>query len=138
MGHHSLAAEVFADAHGRRNTIVAALLTIMRGAPPTDREETILDRALKVLDDRHDTRPGPSGQRAVPVLGDLLKVVQDGPPEVRAVALDRGDDERYRAITAGDRSSSGPGRTCTWTSRVPTPVRPPPARSPPSSRPPAR
>ncbi|WP_291882954.1 ATP/GTP-binding protein [Cellulomonas sp.] len=82
--------QVLADAHGRRHTMVAALLTIMRSAPPTDREETILDRALKVLDERH---PG------VPVLGDLLRVVQEGPDEVRAVALDRGDDTRYRAIT---------------------------------------
>ncbi|WP_380164832.1 hypothetical protein [Jannaschia sp. R86511] len=93
-GHHDLAAEVLADAHGRRHTIVAALLTIMRGAPPTDREETILDRALKVLDTRTDHQHG-----AVPVLGDLLRVIQDGPSEVRAVALDRGSDERYRAIT---------------------------------------
>ncbi|WP_342746839.1 ATP/GTP-binding protein [Georgenia soli] len=84
------AAQVLADAHGRRHTMVSALVTITRGAPPTDREETILDRALKVLDARHD---------GVPVLGDLLRVIQDGPQEVRAAALDRGDDSRYQAIT---------------------------------------
>ncbi len=89
-GHDARAAEVLADAHGRRHTMVAALLTIMRGKPPTDREETILDRALKVLDDRHD---------GIPVLADLLRVVQDAPPELRAAALDRGRDERYQAIT---------------------------------------
>lgn len=89
-GHHSAAAAVMADAHGRRLTMVSALVTIMRSAPPTDREETILDRALKVLDERHE---------GIPVLGDLLAVVQDGPAEVRAVALDRGDDARYREIT---------------------------------------
>lgn len=33
-GHHSLAAEVLADAHGRRNTIVAALLTTCAAHPP--------------------------------------------------------------------------------------------------------
>lgn len=82
--------QVLADAHGRRHTMVAALLTIMRSAPPSDREETILDRALKVLDERHD---------GVPVLGDLLRVIQEGPDEVRAVALDRGDETRYRTIT---------------------------------------
>lgn len=84
------AAQVVADAHGRRHTMVSALLTIMRQAPPTDREETILDRALKVLDERH---------AGVPVLGDLLKVIQEGPAEVRAVALDRGDRTRYETIT---------------------------------------
>ncbi|MCB8043756.1 hypothetical protein JM654_04515 [Microbacterium oxydans] len=79
-----------ADAHGRRHTIVSALLTIIRQQPPTDREETILDRALKWLDENHD---------GVPVLGDLLRVIQDAPQEIREVALDRGNDERYKAIT---------------------------------------
>lgn len=82
--------QVLADAHGRRHTMVSALITIMRGQPPSDREETILDRALKVLDESH---PG------VPVLADLLRVIQDAPTDVRAAALDRGDDVRYREIT---------------------------------------
>ena len=89
-GFEKEAAQVLADAHGRRHTMVSALLTIMRQAPPTDREETILDRALKVLDEKH---------AGVPVLGDLLKVIQEGPAEVRAVALDRGDRTRYETIT---------------------------------------
>lgn len=91
-GHEKQAGQVLADAHGRRHTMVAALLTILRSAPPTDREETILDRALKWLDEHHE---------GVPVLGDLLRVIQEGPDEVRAVALDRGDDVRYKDITEG-------------------------------------
>lgn len=89
-GHDRQAAQVLADAHGRRQTMVSALLTIMRSAPPADREETIIDRALKVLDARH---------RGVPVLADLLQVIRDGPDEVRAVALDRGSQARYQQIT---------------------------------------
>lgn len=89
-GFEKEASQVLADAHGRRHTMVSALLTILRSSPPTDREETIIDRALKHLDAHH---------KGVPVLGDLLRVIQDGPPEVRAVALDRGDDARYKAIT---------------------------------------
>ncbi|QGU28918.1 ATP/GTP-binding protein [Microbacterium oryzae] len=89
-GFEKEAAQVLADAHGRRQTMVSALLTILRSAPPTDREETIIDRALKWLDQNHD---------GVPVLGDLLRVIQEGPAEVRAVALDRGDDKRYKSIT---------------------------------------
>ena len=84
------AKEVLADAHGRRHTMVLALLTILRSSPPSDREATILDRALKHLDQHHE---------GVPVLGDLLAVIQQGPPEVRTVALDRGSDARYREIT---------------------------------------
>ena len=91
-GHERQAVAVMADAHGRRHTMVSALLTILRSSPPTDREETIIDRALKVLDERHE---------GVPVLGDLLQVIQEGPQEVRAVALDRGNDERYKQITEG-------------------------------------
>jgi hypothetical protein len=81
-----------ADAHGRRHTMVSALISIMRSQPPTDREETILDEALKVLDDRH---------QGIPVLRDLLQVIKDAPDSVRDVALDRGDIERYRQITEG-------------------------------------
>jgi len=83
-------AQVLADAHGRRHTMVSALLTILRKEPPTDREESIIDRALKVLDERN---------AGVPVLGDLLKVIQEAPQEIRDVALDRGDDARYKKIT---------------------------------------
>lgn len=85
-----LAYQVIADAHGRRHTMVSALLTILRSEPPTDREETIIDRALKYLDETHD---------GVPVLGDLLRVIQEAPREVREVALDRGDLQRYKQIT---------------------------------------
>lgn len=85
-----LASQVLADAHGRRHTMIAALLTILRSEPPSDREETIIDRALKYLDETHD---------GIPVLADLLAVIQAAPDEIRQVALDRGDLARYKAIT---------------------------------------
>lgn len=81
---------VLADAHARRATMVAALITILRAAPPSDREETIIDRALTLLDDRH---------AGVPVLPDLLQVIREAPDDLRAVALDRGEIARYRDIT---------------------------------------
>lgn len=86
----SARAAVLADAHGRRLTMVSALITILRSQQPTDREETILDRALRILDDKHD---------GVPVLSDLLNVVREAPEELRIVALDRGSEDRYRDIT---------------------------------------
>lgn len=89
-GHDAAADAVLADAHGRRHTMVSALITIARHEPPTDREETILDRALKYLDEHHE---------GVPVLGDLLQVIRDAPQELRDVALDRGSDARYQEIT---------------------------------------
>lgn len=84
--------QILADAHGRRATMVGALLTIIRSTPPTDREETIIDRALRVLDDKHD---------GVPVLSDLLQIITDAPEDLRHVALDRGDLDRYRDVTEG-------------------------------------
>ncbi len=65
---------VLADAYGRRATMVSALVTILRSAPPSDREESILDRALRVLDDRGDY---------VPVLPDLLQVIREAPDSRR-------------------------------------------------------
>ncbi|UGQ09020.1 type IV secretory system conjugative DNA transfer family protein [Yinghuangia sp. ASG 101] len=81
---------LLADAHGRRVNTVASLITVLRRVPPSDREETILNAALAVLDARH---------RGVPVLADLLKLIQEAPEELRAVALDRGELTKYREIT---------------------------------------
>lgn len=81
----------------RRNNMVKALITISRQSPPTERERTILDRAIRVLDDKFGTKP--------PVLADLLQVVREAPEPVRRVALDRGDDTRYRDITENLESS---------------------------------
>lgn len=76
-----------ADAHGRRLNMITALVTVLRGQPPGDHERTVLSTALRALDDRHT---------GVPVLPDLIKVIEDGPEEVRAVTLARGSEERYR------------------------------------------
>lgn len=80
--------KLVADAHGRRLNMVAALVTVLRGAPIADTERTVLNAALRVLDERH---PG------VPVLPDLIKVIDEGPERLRAVTLARGDEARYRS-----------------------------------------
>lgn len=104
-GHHEDAARVRADAHGRRLTMVVSLITISRNNPPTDQEQTILDRALRVLDDRFD---------GVPVLEDLLNVIISAPDELRQVALDRGDMNIYlqetRALEATLLGLTGGGK----------------------------
>ncbi len=82
--------QLLSAARARRLTVLDGLLTIVRKSPPTDREQAILDRCLRVLDERHET---------VPVLADLLHVIQNPPQEVRDVALDRGDMTRYQQIT---------------------------------------
>lgn len=86
------AQEVLEDAHGRRLAMVSSLLTILRKTPPNDVEESIVDQALRILD---------RDFVGVPVLGDLLAVVQKGPDELRQVAVDRGDWDEYQRITRG-------------------------------------
>ncbi|MFG1913076.1 ATP/GTP-binding protein [Kribbella sp. NPDC048928] len=82
------------DARQRRANTISGLITILRaGTPPTDREESVITRALDILDDRMTGR--------VPVLADLLQVVKDAPPDLREAALDRGSEVRYREITEG-------------------------------------
>ena len=82
--------ELAAIIHSRRRNMIGGLIAIVRGSQPTDRESTIIDRALRVLDDRFGTKP--------PVMSDLLQIVRDAPEPLRAVALDRGDMDRYRQI----------------------------------------
>jgi len=91
-GYDKEAEEVEADAHGRRLTMVSALLTILRKQPPSDVEESIVDQALRLLDRRLDR---------VPVLADLLRLIQEAPAELREVAVDRGSMEAYHRITRG-------------------------------------
>lgn len=89
-GHEKEASQVLADAHGRRSTMVSALLTILRKQAPSDVEESIIDAALRVLDAEFD---------GVPVLRDLLAVIKRAPQSLRDVAVDRGDMAEYQRIT---------------------------------------
>lgn len=84
---------LISDARQRRANTVSSLITILRaGAPPSDREEAVIARAMEVLDTR---------DQGVPVMRDLLQVVQEAPADVRAAALDRGDINKYRDLTEG-------------------------------------
>ena len=87
--HAKLKRELLADAAGRRHTMVSALISIQRGHPPNDREDSILAAALRVLDERH---------AGVPVLADLLEVIESAPDRVRLAAFDRGSLKRYQHL----------------------------------------
>jgi hypothetical protein len=104
-GHPEDAARVRADAHARRLHMVTALITISRAQPPTDQEQSLLDRALRWLDDHFE---------GIPVLADLLEVIRQAPDELRQVALDRGDMKIYlqetRALEASLLGLTGGGK----------------------------
>ncbi|WP_089157717.1 ATP/GTP-binding protein [Micromonospora sp. NBS 11-29] len=82
-------AALAAESHGRVLNMVAALLTIVRGAPISDHEQSVLSACLRHLRER--TAPGRTCR-----LPDLLAVLEEGPPQVRQVTLDRGQESRYR------------------------------------------
>ncbi|MEU8820044.1 ATP/GTP-binding protein [Actinoplanes sp. NPDC048796] len=78
-----------AETHGRVLNMLAALLTIVRGQPINDHEQSVLSACL-----RHVRERTPEGQSIV--LPDLVEALAEGPEPVRAVTLDRGHDDRYR------------------------------------------
>lgn len=78
-----------AEAHARTLAITAALITLVRGHPVDDHEQTVLAAALHHLAERHSSS-------SPPVLPDLVAVLEAGPDRVRAVTLDRGSERRYR------------------------------------------
>lgn len=91
-GHADVADRLMAEAGDLRLTMVASLITIARREPPTDREEAIIERALQLLDERH---------QGVPVLSDLLEVIKSGAEELQLIAVSRGRMDRYQEITEG-------------------------------------
>ena len=93
--HAKLKRELLADAVGRRHTMVSALISIQRGQPPDDREDSTLAAALRVLDERF---------AGTPVLSDLLEVIESAPDPVRLAAFDRGS---LRALPAARRAAAG-------------------------------
>jgi hypothetical protein len=86
--------ELLGDMHTRRKDGLSALITISRGEAPTEREESITDAALRVLDAEwsYDTN-------GAPLIPDLRAVIARAPQECRDAALDRGSMERYLQIT---------------------------------------
>ena len=83
--------ELLADMHGRQFQMTSALIEIIRRERVTDREETILDSALRILNERFTDD--------APTLHHLLDLIRQAPDELRSAAVDRGSIERYREIT---------------------------------------
>lgn len=84
-------AKVLADAKSKVIATLLSLITVLRRSEPTEREETILTTAIDLLFKEDRT--------VAPVLSDLLAVLRSAHPDLRSVALDRGDLDRYKAAT---------------------------------------
>lgn len=92
-GFPDLAERLTAEAAELRLTMVASLITLVRRQPPDDREEAIIERALRILDEESASRG------TIPVLQDLLEVIQRGPEELQVVAVARGSRDKYNDLT---------------------------------------
>lgn len=85
-----LSKKLLSDFHQRRLSLVRGLLSIYRHKDIEGHEESIIGTALRWL---HNNEPD-----RVPILDDLLRVIRLAPPEVRAIANDRGDLDQYMTI----------------------------------------
>lgn len=79
---------LLAAAHERKKQTVCSLIHIIRRSSPTDREETIIDEAIRLLE-----RDG-----GTPRLVDLLEVIRSAHSSLVDAAIARGDVEHYRQI----------------------------------------
>lgn len=79
----------------RRLNMLVALATLIRRGPVSSDETTVLSAALRYLAERETDTP--------PVLSDVLRVIHDAPPPVRAVTLwqEEQDLPRFREETNG-------------------------------------
>jgi hypothetical protein len=80
------------EARDRATTMVSALVQLIRRTPLADYEDAMLAAAVRLLTS-DDTAAGSGGVAAT--LPDLVRVIAAGPEQVQAVALARGDSDRY-------------------------------------------
>lgn len=83
--------ELTAEMHGRQVVVTAGLVELVRRARLADHEQAALAAAIAVLNGVTD------GDR-VSVLADLVRVLRDGPDQVRTAVWDRGDDAEYERL----------------------------------------
>lgn len=74
----------------RRLNMIVALISLVRGTPPSADEETVLSHALRLL---------AAEETGQPVLPDVLKLIQSAPDQLRQVTLALDSDERYQKDT---------------------------------------
>ena len=84
--------KLLADAAGRRLNVVSGLIELNRGRPVGDVESLVLDTAMRTLDEQR--APGEA------TLWHLVRLLDDGSPELTDVTLSRGDEAAYRSAVA--------------------------------------
>jgi len=83
------AEQVRLEVRGRRMSLLLALCALVRGRPITNPEEVVLGRAIDVLTARLDRDP---------IVPDVLRLIEDGPDELRHAARARTEGEYRRRV----------------------------------------
>lgn len=83
--------ELTADVHMRKKELLGTLLSLQRGARLEDWEETVVDEAIVILEERFTDR--------VPIIQDVLDLVVEKNERIRRIVLDDGTDASYRERT---------------------------------------
>lgn len=82
--------ELLVDAHQRKVELCAALISILRKGKVTENEYNVLDRGVALLEDTFE---------GVPVIGDLIDLINSRPAALSEVVMDRGSEEMYKDRT---------------------------------------
>ncbi|WP_460869709.1 hypothetical protein [Rhodococcus aerolatus] len=106
---HRLPAEtrrrVEAEQLGRALNVLTGLCELVRGGTLSDREQSMLTAALRVVyadaaaGDEVTGGAGATAHRRPPLIADVVRVITDRHPRVRAMSLDRGENNRYDDAT---------------------------------------
>jgi hypothetical protein len=83
------AEQVRLEVRGRRMSLLLALCALVRGRPITNPEEVVLGRAIDVLTARLEGDP---------IVPDVLRLIEDGPDELRHAARARTEGEYRRRV----------------------------------------
>lgn len=87
----SLRDKAIAEMTGRRNNVALGLCELALGSPLEAHEKDVLYAALRIWEGEHPDQ--------VPIVCDVRDQIQARPRELRLLAQDRGEDERYWSRT---------------------------------------
>lgn len=85
--------EIDTNTIGYQQNTIFSMITLLRNEPPTIAEGNVLTAALTELQLKY------RHSQDVPVLADLYDLIKNPTASIRAAALDRGEDTRYKDVT---------------------------------------
>ncbi len=87
--------EITQKVHGRQLAMMRLLISLSRHSPVVGSEATLLSCAIRLLDEHH------FANGTLPQVGHLIKLLEDGPRELKLAVLAVDDEPYYRALADG-------------------------------------